>query len=553
MRSVKVALAAGFALLALAIGLTLLGSPMSVAHTNKVPGNETTIWLTRESSTFCQAHESLPGGISAIRIWLHAAAGPRVSVVVTSHGHVLTSGSRGSIWVGGSVTIPVKHVSHAVADVTVCVSFQLHDETVIVQGSLTSAARAARTEGIPILGRMGVEFLRPAARSWASQALEVARRMGLGHAGAGTWIVLLVLALVAAIVALVSRLVLGSSPDEPAQKRMRTGTDMSNGGRPAAPAPRRPPRAVLGAVPTAAWICALVAFLNAACWSILTPPFQAPDEPDHFAYVKQIAETWKLPSSKSEQLSSEETSVLLALHAFRIRLEPQVHTIASRAEQSELQRGLVRASTETTPGSPAAGVAASQPPLYYALEALPYTIAGGNELTRLRLMRLMSALFAGLTALFVFLFVHEALPRARWAWAVGGMAIALVPGLGFMSGTVNPDSLLFAVSAASFYALARAFRRGLGHGGAVAIGGLTAVGLLTKLNFIGLAPGVLLGLLVLSVRAARVSGRSAYRLLALGGGIAVSPIVLYVASNALFGHRALGSSRLPPTARTEHF
>jgi len=43
-------------------------------------------------------------------------------------------------------------------------------------------------------------------------------------------------------------------------------------------------------------VCALVALLNAACWSFITPPFQVPDEQDHFAYVQQLAETGHLPS-----------------------------------------------------------------------------------------------------------------------------------------------------------------------------------------------------------------------------------------------------------------
>jgi hypothetical protein len=305
--------------------------------------------------------------------------------------------------------------------------------------------------------------------------------------------------------------------------------------------PLRSLRTLLRAIPTAARVCALVAFLNAACWSIVTPPFQAPDETDHFAYVKQLAETGTLPSSSSEQLSAEEMGVLEGLRSFQIRLEPQVRALGSRAEQSALERHLRAAAADTLPGSAAAGVATAEPPLYYALEAIPYTIAsGGSELDRLALMRLFSALFAGLTAMFAFLFVRELLPGARWAWAVAGLAVALMPMLGFMSGVVNPDALLFAVSAAIFYALARAFRRGLERSSAVAIGALTAIGLLTKVNFVGLVPGVLLGLVVLSARAARVSGRSAYRLLALGLAIAASPIVLYALVNLLSGHRTLG-------------
>ena len=38
-------------------------------------------------------------------------------------------------------------------------------------------------------------------------------------------------------------------------------------------------------VPRAAWLCGLLACLNAACWSFVTPPFQAPDEPDHYALL----------------------------------------------------------------------------------------------------------------------------------------------------------------------------------------------------------------------------------------------------------------------------
>jgi len=308
-----------------------------------------------------------------------------------------------------------------------------------------------------------------------------------------------------------------------------------------ASAPRRSPRALLCRVPAAAWICALVAVLNAACWSLVTPPFQSPDEPDHFAYVKQLAETGGLPTSSSEQLSTEELLVLNGLHEIQVRQRPQDRTIASQAEERELEAYLRQARVDATRGSPAAGVATSQPPLYYALESLPYLAAGGaGDLTRLQWMRLFSALFAGLTAAFAYLFVREALPSARWSWTVAGLAIALTPLLGVMSGAVNPDSLLYAISAATFYVLARAFRRGLSWRTAVALGALVALGLLTKVNFVGLVPGALLGLLVLSVRAARTCGRSSYRRLAVSGGIALGPAAFYAVVNLASGKPTFG-------------
>jgi hypothetical protein len=297
---------------------------------------------------------------------------------------------------------------------------------------------------------------------------------------------------------------------------------------------------MLRRVPRAAWICALVACLNAICWSIVTPPFELTDEPDHFAYVKQIADTGSLPTSNAEKTAEEELAALIALRYYKVRQQPQNHTISSHAEQAELERQLASGPHEQ--GSPAVGAALSQPPLYYALEAIPYSLARNDTvLARLQLMRFFSALFAGLTALFVFLFLREALPEAPWAWTVGGLCVALTPLLAFMSGAVNPDAMLFAVSSAAFYGLARAFRRGLDTRGAAAIGGVMAIGLVTKLNFAGLAPGVVLGLVVLAIRAARTAGRaSALRMLGVALGIGLSPLLLYVAINALSGRSSFG-------------
>ena len=304
---------------------------------------------------------------------------------------------------------------------------------------------------------------------------------------------------------------------------------------------RASPRELLRRIPAAAWLCALVACLNAASWSLITPPLQVPDEPEHVAYVKQLAETGRLPTHTGS-FSLEETVALQDLRLQTAAEEPEYQPISSRAQEQRLQHDLI--SVESSPEKGGyAGVAASQPPLYYALEAIPWSLGvGGTLLDRVELMRLLSALMAGLTALFTYLFVRETLPRAPWAWAVGGLGVALVPLFGFMSGAVNPDSMLIAVTAALFYGLARAFRRGLTRGQAIVLGLLTAIGLLTKLNFAGIAPGVLLGLTVLSGRAARTQGRSAYLSLAMALALAFGPVALYLAAN--------GTSRVAGLAGT---
>ncbi len=212
MRSVMIALAAGMTLLAFAIGLVLAHSPMSVARTDGSPPNEDRIAVTATGATYCQAHELLPQNTSAIELSLSAFTGPRVRVLVSVDGHPVTGGIRGSGWTGREVTVPVKPLLRAVPEATVCASFRVHDESVTVFGTAAPHALAARDGPHTLPGKMWIAYLRPGTRSWASLAPSIAHRMGLGRAGAGTWIVLLALALLAAVAALASNLVLKQLP-----------------------------------------------------------------------------------------------------------------------------------------------------------------------------------------------------------------------------------------------------------------------------------------------------------------------------------------------------
>ncbi len=303
-------------------------------------------------------------------------------------------------------------------------------------------------------------------------------------------------------------------------------------------------------IPTTAWVCALIACLNAVCWSVVSPPFQVTDESSHYAYVAHLAETGSLPTSAEENFPPAEEVALSDLHASEVSERPSIGTISTEASQRKLERDLEQPEART--GSPDAGVATSQPPLYYALEAVPYSMAsGGTVLDRLALMRLLSTLMGGLTALFAYLFLREALPGAPWAWTVGGLGVALAPLLGVMSGSVNPDALLFAVSAALFYCLARGLRRGLTPRFAIAFGAVLAIGYLTKLTFLCLLPGAILGLLVMGVREARAGrngdshvspgfGRwTAYRCVGLALAVAAGPALVYTVVNLLTSRPSL--------------
>jgi len=299
--------------------------------------------------------------------------------------------------------------------------------------------------------------------------------------------------------------------------------------------------AQLRRVPTAAWVCALIAFVNAFAWSLIVPPFQGKDEVDHFAYVAHLSEKGTLPlAGRAEnEYSPAQLQVMEALHYYQVRFSPFTPSIATAAEQSQLTQA-ANAGASTENARETAGIASPEPPLYYALAIVPYTLGSGNVLVQLQLMRILGTLFGALTVFFTFLFLRECLPGVPWAATVGALCIALQPLLAFMSGSVNPESLLFAIAAASFYFLARAFRRGLSPRLAVALGTAVALGFLTKLNYIGFAFGVYVGLAALAWRAARAGVRKPLRSPAIAAGIGFVPLLLYVLRNLLTGRPTLG-------------
>ena len=72
----RIALAVGLTALAVAFGLLLSPSPLTVAGTNGVPANFAVRFI-RDSEINCQAGGTLPQGTEAIRVSLSANTGPR--------------------------------------------------------------------------------------------------------------------------------------------------------------------------------------------------------------------------------------------------------------------------------------------------------------------------------------------------------------------------------------------------------------------------------------------------------------------------------------------
>lgn len=232
----------------------------------------------------------------------------------------------------------------------------------------------------------------------------------------------------------------------------------------------------------------LVAFVHAASWAIFTPLFQGPDEIVHYGYTERVAETGRPPNplGGSATASPVTTTTLDGIPWSITGLLSW-----DRAESNDFDGVLKRldrdADNRTTPLS--AGYQASNPPLYNYVTAVPYLAAKATGATvegRLMAMRLMTALIGALAVLFVVLFLRELLPRRPLAVVVGGLAVALQPVYGWLSGTVNNDLAVVLGGSVLLYGIARAFRRGLDVRTALVMGVGVAIGMLSKVSAYGL-------------------------------------------------------------------
>lgn len=276
----------------------------------------------------------------------------------------------------------------------------------------------------------------------------------------------------------------------------------------AAPAP--PERASVVRLPAGAplrrpnWrrallVCVLVGVVHGLVWTVINPPMQGPDEFTHVAQVEAMARFLGADRYDGTARPSE-----LDLFIRGVPFSAEGYPSWS-PDQDRLVRDQLAQARWWGPG-PSYGVA--NPPLYYLIAALPDRVFSGLDLIdRLWIMRLANLFIFAATIAFCFLFVREVLPRHPWAWTVGGLVVALHPLTAFMAGSVSVDNLLFAASAALFFAVARAFRRGLTVRRGAGIGLALLVGLLTKGTMFGFIPAVALAVGVLAVRAWRAGAR----------------------------------------------
>ncbi len=191
----------------------------------------------------------------------------------------------------------------------------------------------------------------------------------------------------------------------------------------------------------ACWLFCIAA-VNFACWALITPVFQAPDEVDHFAYTQMLAERGEAPSQdQGSTVPRWTTSESRLLEYSDFSTDHQVGDSRppweSRAE-SEFGGAFGREHPSASDGGGHSTIA-TYGPLYYAALVPAYALASNSPISQLTLMRLLSGLIGALTVVFAFLIGRELAPRRPWVGVAAALLVAFEPMYGFISGAVNND------------------------------------------------------------------------------------------------------------------
>jgi hypothetical protein len=219
-----------------------------------------------------------------------------------------------------------------------------------------------------------------------------------------------------------------------------------------------------GPVPRASerrYASALLALLVFHVWlgvayAAKTPLWQNPDEPAHFNYAREVAQSGGLPELKPGDWDS---------------------ALLERLKTAQLQPG------DTID---AIRYEAWQPPLYYLIAAQAMRFAPQDLATEVRVLRTLDVLLGAATLVLGYAIGRQLFPDNRWLALAVPLAMAGVPMFSSVSASVSADPLANLLAGAVLWTVLRGLTRTSGV--------LLGLGLLTKLALGVFVPLALLGL-----------------------------------------------------------
>ena len=282
-------------------------------------------------------------------------------------------------------------------------------------------------------------------------------------------------------------------------------------------------------------------------WALVLPPWQAPDENSHFAYVQSVAETLKLPTGTGGTLLSSDQNLGATLSGSGFFAWPMSAAVSWFESDWDAYRTEYRQRDPSRTDGGGANPAASNPPLYYLVASIPYLIVhSANVFGRLYAIRLFGVLMLMATTIGAWLLAGEVLGRRRLPQLVCAAVVGLWPMTTFIATNVNPDALVNAASTFVLWLGARVINRRAQTWDAVALCAVTAVAILAKYTSYAVVPAVLLALLIGWLR--RPAEERAATARTLGGALTalVVPVGIWLGLTRVIGRAAVNQISSPP-------
>jgi hypothetical protein len=273
---------------------------------------------------------------------------------------------------------------------------------------------------------------------------------------------------------------------------------------------------MLRAVPRPLALLLAASAILTVAWAFTTAPFQAPDEPAHFAYTQHIAETGHKPAVTGGNGLPDSSESGGALGMFN--LDQLESTAGARPAWTKLEERRYGAILKTARKDNGAGPnpIAKNPPLYYLYQLIPYYVGSlGDLFDQLIVMRLASGLLILAAIVFTWLAAAEVF-AAAWPRVIAAGCVAFLPQLTSIGASINADALLIAVWSAFTWMALRLVRRGPSTLAVLGLTGLAAASLLTHGRGIAIVPAYVATIAVAVIRARPSFGHVLPR---LAGGI----------------------------------
>ncbi len=276
----------------------------------------------------------------------------------------------------------------------------------------------------------------------------------------------------------------------------------------------------------------LVTLLKGLAWSVLIPPWQALDEAQHFLYAQHVSRfrTLRVPPNAPKPEEAWRMADLVQYEAVRFDVRPLglpdrsgVADALHRLNDPGIKRvyapreGLLNENSSFT---------GFHPPFYYAALALVQApLEGHSILVRNLAGRWLSTLLGLFTVLLAYRAGRELWPARPGGALLLATLISFYPMVTLYTAVMSNQALEITLFCGILVAGLRVIRHGLTRRRALTLGALVALGLATKISFLGVLP--LLGMLFLwdLFRPGRARGPS-WRLAGTWAPVALVPLLL---------------------------